>query len=233
MATYYWLPEKNEAVPTEGPAFLMHDDPSGRAQMFHIGIPELAIIEWARRFCDKSKTFIDCGAHMGSYSIMLADGFKYVEAIEAQRRTYYQLCGNIFANEKYNIHPHNAAITSHQEANDEVTLSIVSEDGGGSTICETHEKVLKTEIVRTKSIDGLLPTNVGLIKLDIEGNELKALKGADWTIKRDKPPIIFESNNTPEFPERRTELFKYLQTINYSISEIRPFENMYFAEFNQ
>lgn len=232
MTTYYWLPEENTTTKTVGPAFLMNDDPSGRTQMFHVGIPERALIEWAKQFFDKDKTFIDCGAHMGSYSILLADGFKRVEAFEAQRRTYFQLCGNIFANEKCNIAPHNVAITSHQEANKEVKLSIVSEDGGGSTICETSEPVLKTETVRTKSIDGFMPTRVGLIKLDIEGNELNALKGADWTIKRDRPPLIFESNNDPKHPERRIQLFKYIQNLNYSIAEIRPFNNMYYAAPN-
>jgi len=234
VPTYFWGPEKSLIVPTPDLAFLMHDDDSGRCQMHQVGVPELPIIQWAAKtFGDKNKTFIDGGAHMGAYSILLSDSFREVHSFEAQRRTYNQLCGNIFINEKDNIHAYNVALTSLSCANDTTTLSIVSEDGGGSTICKPHAPVLRQERVKTKTIDNYRLEDVGLIKLDIEGNELKALQGALHTLNRcNKPPIIFEANNDNWFAEQKNELFNYLHAISYEIKEIRPFNNMYVATFN-
>lgn len=231
MATCVWNPELDQITAAQGLTFLMHRDESAQCQMHNVGVPEAAIINWAKKqFADKSKTFIDGGAHMGVYSVLLADSFKEVHAFEAQHRTYLQLCGNLFLNEKENVRPYNVAITSPPKANQITTLSIVSEDGGGSTICSPHAPVLSTEKVATKTIDSYHIENVGLIKLDIEGNELCALEGARNTIERsNKPPIIFEANNDAWFADQKKELFNYLNKIEYDIIEIRPFNNMYVA----
>jgi FkbM family methyltransferase len=50
----------------------------------------------------------------------------------------------------------------------------------------------RSELVRRITIDGLDLHDVRLIKLDIEGHELAALRGAERTIRRDRPMLLVE-----------------------------------------
>jgi FkbM family methyltransferase len=230
MTTFLWGPQEPLIQKIPKPAFLMHDDESGRCQMFRVGIPELALVNYAKSIARPNSVFIDGGAHMGVYSILLADSFKQVFAFEPQARTYRQLCGNIFINEKENIITNCAALTDKERANDVMTLHIVSDDGGGSTLERTPETVKRTEEVRTTAIDYYRLENVGLIKLDVEGSELAALHGAEETLKRNSyPPIIYESNGHSWYTHSAQDLFKYLTSLNYQIAKIQPFDNMYLA----
>lgn len=200
--------------------------------MFRVGIPEHPLIEFCKQFANRTKRFIDGGAHMGAYSILLADHFASVEAFEAQRRTYFQLCGNIFLNEKTNITPHNFVLTNHEYTYSDTTLYIVSDDGGGSSTIKPDEAQIKSkETVETIHIDNFVWSDVGLIKMDVEGAELEAIQGARETLKRCKfPPILFESNGPGAHNQKRSELFKYLMNeLPYQVGNIKGYDNMFIA----
>ncbi len=230
MTTFLWGPREPLIQRVPDPAFLMHDDESGRCQMFSVGIPEIALVNYAKSIARPNSNFIDGGAHMGVYSILLADQFKSVLAFEPQRRTYMQLCGNIFINEKENITPIRAALTDKANANDIRELSVVSDDGGGSTLEKTPEQVKHKEEVQTKALDNYDLENVGLIKLDVEGSEYAVLQGAAHTLKRNQyPPIIFEANGHKWYKHSKEQLFKYLTDMYYQISVVKPFYNMFIA----
>jgi FkbM family methyltransferase len=51
---------------------------------------------------------------------------------------------------------------------------------------------IKSYRVRIATLDELIPGRIDLLKLDVEGNELQALKGATGLISRERPSIIFE-----------------------------------------
>lgn len=232
MTRFLWGPEQKLIVPTPRPAFLMNEDDSGLCQMFRVGIPEHPLIEFCKQLANSTKRFIDGGAHMGAYSILLADHFASVEAFEAQRRTYFQLCGNIFLNEKTNITPHNFALTNHEYTYSDTTLYIVSDDGGGSSTIKPDEAQIKSkETVETIHIDNFVWSDVGLIKMDVEGAELEAIQGARETLKRCKfPPILFESNGPGAHNQKRSELFKYLMNeLPYQVGNIKGYDNMFIA----
>ena len=54
-----------------------------------------------------------------------------------------------------------------------------------------------TIVVATTTLDGTIPGDqpIAFIKMDIEGGEFHALKGAVKTIKRWQPVIVFEAGN--------------------------------------
>lgn len=166
---------------------------------------------------------------MGVYSILLSECFDKVFAFEAQRRTYFQLCGNIFINEKTNIIPENSGVTSIGKTHQDKTLYIVSEDGGGSTFIKPkNQKILDEQKVKMTAIDHhQYDGPVRMIKLDIEGYEYDALKGAEMTIRQFKPLIVFESNTGNE--AQRSLIFDFLDSLGYQVGRVQSYENMFIA----
>jgi FkbM family methyltransferase len=64
----------------------------------------------------------------------------------------------------------------------------------GSKIDETAESSIEVKTI--DSLDNIQEETVGLIKLDIEGFELEAIKGAEQTIRNFKPLLIISAYHT-------------------------------------
>ena len=173
----------------------------GASQFFwDYGIPERSLIEWCKTLVNNFTNFIDIGSHIGTYSISLAKYVNKVYAFEASKLTYNQLCGSIALHDIHNIETFNVALSNE---NTNKFLWHVSIDGGGNSLIKP-------------------PDN--LIKMDIEGNELNCLKGATETIKHSRPKILFESNKDDN---NRKELFDFLESLDYNISTITMYPNMF------
>lgn len=207
----------------------MHRDDSGLCQAHRVGVPEQALINLIKQHLPKRGVLIDCGAHMGVYSILLSDYFDKVFAFEAQKRTYFQLCGNLFLNEITNVTPRHAGVTCNGKCHQDMTLYVVSEDGGGSSFKKPkNQPVLSEEKVPMLALDHInYGGPVTMIKLDIEGYELDALKGGELIIRQDKPLIVFESN--PGSEDQRAEIFTLLSSWGYQIGKVQGFENMFIS----
>ncbi len=152
-------------------------------------------------------TAIDLGANIGRYSIFFADLYSKVIAIEAHPLTFRLLslntetfpsirCLNIAASD---------ASSGYAEIKEYAPLQSPRasiEPSNGNSFPIRSFKVPK------KTLDRLLQQDlgkVGLIKIDVEGHDLQALLGAEKTIIKFQPDIIFEYNRaSPEL----------LQTLN-------------------
>lgn len=82
--------------------------------------------------------------------------------------------------------------------------------------------------VETRRLDDLLSgRDVDLIKIDVEGLELSVLRGATETIKKCRPPIIFECGAEYALRDQgisRRDLYDYLtQELHYSIFTFADF----------
>jgi FkbM family methyltransferase len=68
--------------------------------------------------------------------------------------------------------------------------------------------------VEAGRLDDVLPADyrVDFLKVDVEGGELNVLRGAERTLERDRPVILFESGpgGAEKFGVSRGDLFKYL-----------------------
>lgn len=207
---------------------------SGNACFEHYqnhGIFEYPLIKWCAQFLNSKSTFVDVGAHMGTYSVILSKHCAKVHAFEAQSSTFNNLSAAVELNKRTNIEPHHMALGAKE---DTVTLHQVSDDGGGSTVDQSvasHHQVLHTEIVPMNTLDSFKFTGVDLLKIDVEGYELEVIMGASHTLMENNfPPFIFESwNNEPWYQEKKDKLFEYVRALGYRVVPISGTSNMYLA----
>ena len=67
---------------------------------------------------------------------------------------------------------------------------------------------IKSEIVEKKKLDSF-NLKPDLIKIDVEGEELKVLKSSEQILKKYKPVIIIEINENPKMIEKYFQRFGY------------------------
>ena len=147
-------------------------------------------------------TFLDLGANLGTHSLALAKTFDSritVHAVEAQRQVFHMLCGTMALNGLDNVRCYRAAVSDragktltydlpdYRQANNLGGLELVP------PVKSDNADLVKAgrERAPTITIDSFA-VKVDLIKLDVEGMELRALEGGRHTIARDKPIIFLE-----------------------------------------
>lgn len=192
------------------------------------GLFEKGLIEWCAQFGSATGTFLDVGAHSGTYAISLASHFKAVHAFEPQRATYYSLCGGVaLSGLADRVTCHNFGLGELGQIGTQ-SLNIVSPDGGGSSLHVVDGRpVLRREVIEVRTLDSMdtiIQGPIAFIKMDVEDNELSVLKGGQETLKRSGyPPILFESNH------ENVALFEFLKVLGYGVVPIRGISNMFLA----
>jgi len=177
---------------------------------------------------DKNKNILDIGANLGTFTIPIA---KYINSgmvysFEVQKIIFIQLCSNIFLNKLTNVYPiHGLVCDKIINKFSNIILPDYKNNNnlGGYTVLDQKSDINSIEEkVRNIVIDDLNINNIGLIKIDIEGSEIYALKGMENTLKNNNyPPIIFECWNADFFKDKKIELFEYITNkLNYNITLI-------------
>ncbi|HEX9640596.1 MAG TPA: FkbM family methyltransferase [Candidatus Krumholzibacteria bacterium] len=192
---------------------------------------EWNLIEWAEQFLDPQKTFVDVGAHVGTWTISYARKVPRVIAIEAERKNYYRLVAGVALNELWNVECHHAAAGARHRG--EVTLNVGVNDWsgfGGSVENFPINGETRPEKVTAISIDGLKLSDVGLVKIDVEGHERHVLTGMRRTLERcGNPPIVLECWSDEVFPwyaEERKLTLAALESMGYNAVPIAHWPHM-------
>lgn len=171
------------------------DGPCG--DMLHAGFRDPALTtlvlqlgEGRRKSHGDGVVIIDGGAHVGSYTIPWARhirGWGTVLAFEPQRWIYMALCGNAVINNCFNIE---AVLSALGEAKGSIRIPRLDPaipcNSGGIHAGEGEDRVPLV------AIDDLRLGRCDIIKMDLEGMEPQALRGARDTLQKHKPIIIAE-----------------------------------------
>lgn len=155
----------------------------------------------------KETTFLDIGSNIGNHSVFMSDFFGDIKSFEPQIKTFKVLKLNT---EKFdNIKVFNYGI---DEIERKTTFNIpINNIGSGSEYFE-FKNSFKEEVL-LKPLGEEFSENVGLIKIDVEGNEFGVLKTLVKVIEKCSPLITLELHNNHH---KKTEILNFLETYDYN-----------------
>lgn len=135
---------------------------------------------------------VDVGAHVGTFSVPLAQRVGEagrVTAFEGAADTYSLLLRNLEANGCANVDPVHAVVSSEAGGS---FRKADPEAPAGSTHFEPADEGGGVTAVTLDQWRQGAPRPVRFIKLDIEGHELDALRGAERLLREDRPIVLLE-----------------------------------------
>ena len=136
------------------------------------------------------RVVFDVGAHVGEYTLLAAAQGAVVHAFEANPSSAALLRANVARNRLPTVTVHEVAASDREGeekflARGDLSLSALWSEQQAD---EGHEEV----IVPTRRIDSIDAPPPDVIKLDVEGAELAALRGAKGILERHGPLVVFE-----------------------------------------
>lgn len=182
---------------------------------------ESHILQIAKGLLPEGGTFLDIGAHVGLFSVHLAQKAKEVNSIEANPTTYSVLSQNVHANLPKDVHVQTFAVAAWDVTGEKLNLvEVRDQKDGGSTHCTTDEvaNAGTTESARMDDYRRFM-AGVDLVKIDVEGAEARVLRGMDKILKEDKPNLLIEMHDRVkayDLPTVRAEVIEILESQNYN-----------------
>lgn len=163
--------------------------------------PKDVDLYYERRIRDKAMihvnnrdTFIDIGANVGIWTRPMMGFFKQVHAFEPAEKNLECLRKNLQG--ATNVDIHTCGLSDINGAG--FLVDNVKNCGDCSITYQTRlkRKIFGPEdVVEVRTLDSQEFENVGLIKIDTQGHELRILKGGIQTLQKNKPVVVFEINN--------------------------------------
>ena len=149
-------------------------------------------------------TVLDVGAHIGLFSVIssrLCGNSGKVLSFEPARETFALLQQTIRINDLSNLIIPRQAAVSDRSGKITFYVSPIRGDNSNSLVSYKDDRELIPVEVDMVSIDDLVAADHALkpsfIKIDVEGAELDALRGASYTMRTCKPAMILAIHPEP------------------------------------
>jgi len=139
----------------------------------------------------KGDVCLDIGAHVGLHTIWMAKRANLVLAIEPDSRLFRILRENVSENGlEQKVVCKNVALS---DKNGSIWLYC-----GGLGLSTFSSKKVKLVRCEARTLDRIVEeeglSRVDWIKIDVDGSEVKVLKGAFKTVRKSKPTMVIESS---------------------------------------
>lgn len=176
------------------------------------------------RLWPRGGVHIDCGAHLGRHTkpMLLREDVRSVYALEA----IPWLCDRL--GQELGHYPKLTLVRGAVgNMAGEVEFSVATDAPGYSGLKERKiADVRKWEAITVplRRLDEVVSIgdarDVGLIKLDIEGGEFDAMRGASGTIIEGKPLVVFENglrSSADTYDYSSEDFFNFFKSLNYEV----------------
>jgi FkbM family methyltransferase len=143
------------------------------------------------------------------YAYPLSNICSRVEAFEPQPS-----CAAALEGLGRNVRVHRVALS---DSEGELMLSVPLVNGIAYTGLATfgvYDGPHETLRVPVRRLDAYHLMNVGFIKIDVEGHEEQVLRGAEATLRREKPTLLIEIEQR-HLDHPMTDVFRYLERLGY------------------
>ncbi len=176
------------------------------------------------------KVALDVGANIGNHSLFFSNFFGQIFSYEPNPRTFAVLDVNSrFCSKSKNIVCRNYGLS---DSDAELPFRTNESNIGGSAIVidgsvDDGADTFLVKVRRADGIDELRDKDISLIKIDVEGHELRALEGAKQLIEKNKPIILFEQHAN-EIEGGASPTINYLRNLDYKFASIE--RSFYFGE---
>jgi len=191
--------------------------------LFYFGTAQSEIREVLGRVPIGDGWVVDVGANVGEFTLRCAErialagsGGSRVIAIEPNPSVFERLRANVSLNKMDSIVDLHSLAASDRIGMANLTLDDpeMNTARGRLTIDSPHESSSVEISVLTTTLDALLAARrqpIRLIKIDVEGAELLALRGAVTVLREDHPTLILEAVDA------------YMQDFGYTYAELSAF----------
>ncbi len=182
----------------------------------------------------KNPVFVDIGANIGLISLYISQNAPDTQTYALEPGLLQRsLFGLTITKNKLEdkIHLFHYAVSNNEGLTSFVTYENAV-DGVGDGLIGTGRVVQKSRVIPVEAItlDSFLSryniNKVDVIKIDIEGGELLAFKGAKKTLTNLKPVIYFELNplNLKNYQHTAEETILFLKELGYKIYNLQKVE---------
>lgn len=172
--------------------------------------------------------FIDGGASYGWFVPMLYDYVNSVDCFEIRE----DVCAFLKQNMKnfgFDVTAHAVGLSSYSgkaHRDNGIIRGFTNWSGHSKIVDEDQEGAIECSV---NTLDSYNFDDVSFIKLDVEGHEFEALKGAQNTIKKSRPVCMVECHKRTD-PSIKQEIFKFFYGLNYYVYDIHRLDVIFVPE---
>jgi FkbM family methyltransferase len=185
-------------------------------------------VKWLlRSLLEPGKSFFDIGAHVGYYTLLAAHAVGpkgVIHSFEANPGTFELLSKNVRRNDFGRILLNRVALT---DMNGEVRFCIDEIRPASSSLSGKGADRLTELSVPSVTLDSYIESNsvtmLDLIKIDIEGGEVRVFRGGQETLSRFRPDIVGEFSKEMMTREStgEQEMIGLLKSLRYQAFTLR------------
>jgi FkbM family methyltransferase len=193
----------------------MYIDDKDSIQLTKNGLYNHEQTQIIKKLVKKKHIVLDIGAHIGYFTLIMAQQAKQVYAFEPEIRNFEILKKNIELNKIENVKLYNVAVAENKG---NTTLHLCEMNRGMHRIYPSHWCNDGTAKVETVKIDDMIK-EADFIKMDIEGAELGALKGMKKLLKKCDSTVImeFHPQSITEYGANPRDIYDLMASLGYDI----------------